>query len=166
MRAGEGQWSEPVRLLEGLDPDNNSATAKASVWSVSVWAESADHISVAYDLVVSVGRASDVYLATWTKGGKAAVSRLEGWPVQPTPRDERVLRLVGLPDGSLIVLYVSGSYLEVALWWNGEVLATSEEQLPGTVLDMDFDPEGRLHVVGTSEEGLWYRRGTPGWIGH
>jgi hypothetical protein len=166
MRAGEGGWGEPVRLLEGLDPDNNSATAKAPVWSASVWAESADDICVAYDLVLGVDSTSDAYVATWTKGGKATVHRLQGWPVRPTPRDERVLRLAGLPDGSLIILYATGSYLEVAHCWNGEVLATSQEQFPGKILGMDIDSEGRLHVVGTSEDALWYKRGTPGWTGH
>ena len=172
MPAGKDGWAEPILLAAHPDADN-PAILGFSVWAMDVWAESASHVSVAYELQhyttgsITSGRGdSDVYVATWTKGGDATVHMLRGWPVRPQPIVLGIPRLVGLPDGSLILLYAAGSYLQVAHWWNGEVLATSQEQFPGTIRDIDLDAQGRLHVVGTSEEGLWYRRGTPGWIGH
>jgi hypothetical protein len=164
MPASVGQWAQPVSLAAYARANNDPESPIWMLRAIDVRVESAAQLSVVYDL--SLDDESHVYVATWAKGRNATVHRLEGWPVRPAPRNDRVLRLVGLPDGSLIILYATGSYLEVAHWWNGEVLGTSQEQFPGKILDMDIDPEGRLHVVGTSEDALWYRRGTPGWIGH
>jgi hypothetical protein len=171
MTAGEAKWDPPVSLATYAPAKTTPKTGFAMLsaierlWAIDVWAESAAQLSVVYDLSPPDYN-SHVYVATWTKGRNATVHRLEGWPVRSAPRNERILRVVGLPDGSLIVLYAAvGSFLEVAHWQNGEVLGTRQEQLPGTILDMDIDPEGGLHLVGTSEDAFWYTRGTPGWIG-